>query len=331
MCECVCGLLLLLAALPAIAGPRIAPATPAAAGPAFDVQQQTALLARVGEAVALRCRVLHLADRAVSWVRSSDLQILTHAGAVFTADARVSCYEAPAGPGAGDTGSDELLGDILTSRDDAGRVTGAVHTLRIERLRMSDSGRYECQINTEPKLSLFFNLTVVAESALPVVSVRAVGTNGGAVWGARGGATRLTCEARYEVTHSSAELSADVLAALPPLRMRWLHNGITLDPQGSRGGISLDTERWAGRVVSRLTLAQLSALDAGRYTCAAADRSATLLLRLQGMDDQDYEAIESEMETMQRDQAVARVSGSPRSQRAPFSALLLLLLPLVLT
>ncbi|XP_046966680.1 uncharacterized protein LOC124534733 isoform X2 [Vanessa cardui] len=330
MCDCVCGLLLLLAALPALAGPRVAPATAAAVGPSFDVHQQTALLARVGEAVALRCRVLHLADRAVSWVRSSDLQILTHAGAVFTADARVSCSEAPAGPAIGDTGSDELLGDILTSRDDTGRVTGAVHTLRIERLRMSDSGRYECQINTEPKLSLFFNLTVV-ESALPVVSVRAVGTNGGAVWGTRGGATRLTCEARYELAHSSAELSADVLAALPPLRMRWLHDGITLDPQGSRGGISLDTERWAGRVLSRLTLAQLSALDAGRYTCAAADRSATLLLRLRGMDDQDYEAIESEMETMQRDQAVARVSGTPRSQRAPISALLLLLLPLVLT
>ncbi|XP_050350297.1 uncharacterized protein LOC126773399 isoform X2 [Nymphalis io] len=330
MCECVCVLLLLLAALPAFAGPRVAPPTAAAAGPAFDVQQQTALLARLGEAVALRCRVIRLADRAVSWVRSSDLQILTHAGAVFTADSRVSCSEAPAGPGVGDTGSDELLGDILTSRDDSSRVTGAVHTLRIERLRMSDSGRYECQINTEPKLSLFFNLTVV-ESALPVVSVRAVGTNGGAVWGTRGGATRLTCEARYEFTHSSAELSADVLAALPPLRMHWLHNGVTLDPQGSRGGISLDTERWAGRVVSRLTLAQLSALDAGRYTCAAADRSATLLLRLHGIDDQDYEAIESEVETMQRDQAVARVSGSPHSQRAPVSALLLLLLPLVLT
>lgn len=84
----------------------------------------------------------------VSWVRSSDLQILTHAGSVFTADARVSVSQAPA-----------AAREALTSRDDA--AAGAVHTLRLERLRAADAGRYECQVNTEPKMSLFFNLTVL--------------------------------------------------------------------------------------------------------------------------------------------------------------------------
>lgn len=73
----------------------------------------------------------------VSWVRSRDLQILSHAGIVFTADARVSAAAA-----------------------------GARHSLRIERLRTTDAGRYECQVNTEPKMSLFFNLTVVGEFRL---------------------------------------------------------------------------------------------------------------------------------------------------------------------
>lgn len=81
-------------------------------------------------------------------MRSSDLQILTHAGSVFTADARVSVSQAPA-----------AAREALTSRDDV--AAGAVHTLRLERLRAADAGRYECQVNTEPKMSLFFNLTVL--------------------------------------------------------------------------------------------------------------------------------------------------------------------------
>lgn len=71
-------------------------------------------------------------------MRSRDLQILSHAGAVFTADARVSAAETRAG-------------------------SGSSHVLKIERLRVADGGRYECQVNTDPKLSLFFNLTVLGK------------------------------------------------------------------------------------------------------------------------------------------------------------------------
>lgn len=82
-------------------------------------------------------------------MRSRDLQILSHAGAVFTADARVSATSG------------------VTTTSGGGHEGGAPasrHTLRIERLRTADAGRYECQVNTEPKMSLFFNLTVVGES-----------------------------------------------------------------------------------------------------------------------------------------------------------------------
>lgn len=84
---------------------------------------------------------------------------------MFTADSRVSCSEAPAGPEVteGAEATEEPY-DVLTSRDEGWQRAGSVHTLRIERLREADSGRYECQINTEPKLSLFFNLTVVGKS-----------------------------------------------------------------------------------------------------------------------------------------------------------------------
>lgn len=51
--------------------------------------------------------------------------------------------------------------------------------------------------------------------------------------------------------------------------------------QRSRGGVSLDTERWGlARVVSRLTLGELRAEDAGVYECAAVGASDTVTLTL---------------------------------------------------
>jgi hypothetical protein len=44
--------------------------------------------------------------------------------------------------------------------------------------------------------------------------------------------------------------------------------------QSVRGGVSLDTERWTWRAVSRLTLADLAPADAGRYSCALAGPAA---------------------------------------------------------
>lgn len=77
-------------------------------------------------------------------MRARDLQILAHAGAVFSADPRVGAGAAEgAGEGAG-----------------AGGVT---HTLRLRALRPADAGRYECQINTDPKLSQIYNLTVTGQ------------------------------------------------------------------------------------------------------------------------------------------------------------------------
>lgn len=57
------------------------------------------------------------------------------------------------------------------------------------------------------------------------MAVRALG-EGGAVWGAAGGAAQLACEARYEPAPAP-----ELRPALPPLRIRWTHEGETLDPQ----------------------------------------------------------------------------------------------------
>lgn len=69
----------------------------------------------------------------VSWIRSSDLHILTFGNIAFSSDARFSPQH--------------------TSESEA-------WTLKLEDARKSDSARYECQINTEPKIMYAVQLFV---------------------------------------------------------------------------------------------------------------------------------------------------------------------------
>ncbi|XP_026326247.1 uncharacterized protein LOC113234940 [Hyposmocoma kahamanoa] len=159
---------LLLLALPALAGSNTgfgagygagvagsvqAPAEGGTGGPMFATRQARVVTALDGGTATLTCRVHNIGDKTVSWVRSRDLVILSHAGQVFTSDARVS------------------------TSSDAG-----TNVLHVERLRPSDAGRYECQLNTEPKMSLFFELVIVdtmeepevmLHDQSPIVSVQA--------------------------------------------------------------------------------------------------------------------------------------------------------------
>ncbi|XP_028026667.1 zwei Ig domain protein zig-8-like [Bombyx mandarina] len=267
---CACVRLLMLAALPTLAGisrwcadGEVVSVTEGT-GPAFAPRQRDSLIAAVGQTAALECRVLRLGDKSVSWVRSSDLQILSHAGSVFTADARVSATSSRGGSG--------------SSR----------HTLRIERLRTTDAGRYECQVNMEPKMSKFFNLTVLDEP-IPVPVLKTLRE---VMHGTIGSAVTLTCEARYDPPPGALPL--------PPLEIRWQKGDQLINLQTGRGGVSLDTERWTGGAISRLTLGALRRRDSGRYSCTVLGHSATISLTV---DDQP-----SPIDAMQRDEtAVAQV------------------------
>ncbi|XP_059062674.1 hemicentin-2-like [Achroia grisella] len=280
--------LLLMAALPTLAGRGWCSvamvAVVARSSPEFT-PQSVAVVAAVHQHATLHCEIQHLADKSVSWVRSRDLQILTHSGVVFTMDGRVSTT---------------VDGNRTTSR----------HSLHIDRLRTSDAGRYECQLNTDPKMSLFFNLTVLDEP-VPETVVTLQGPP--VVRAALGGTVTLECEARYEPPPRELPL--------PPLDIHWLKDDEIIDLQSPRGGegggVWLDTERWAARAVSRLTLAALGAPAAGRYTCRAGGRAAGLTLLL----------AEGDLEAMQRDQAAAvRASPAPPPRRAHL-ALALVLVP----
>lgn len=72
----------------------------------------------------------------VSWIRKRDLHILTVGILTYTNDQRFQSLHTD--------GSDEW-------------------TLKVTSPQVRDSGTYECQVSTEPKISQAFNLQVVGE------------------------------------------------------------------------------------------------------------------------------------------------------------------------
>lgn len=78
----------------------------------------------------------------VMWLRSSDLQILTVGDITFTQDSRFHI----------DHTDDDSWGLIIKNADH------------------KDAGRYECQINTDPKMKRYVNLVVKGKRIVYVVN-----------------------------------------------------------------------------------------------------------------------------------------------------------------
>ncbi|PZC84049.1 hypothetical protein B5X24_HaOG206395 [Helicoverpa armigera] len=190
--------------------------TESVAQPYFDNATKRDYTAAVGQPAYLHCRVKNLGDRAVSWIRKRDLHILTVGVHTYSSDARFAALHTD--------GSNEW-------------------TLRVAPAQPRDSGSYECQVSTEPKISLSFRLTVVVSKAEilsgPELFVRA------------GSDINLTCIARH--------------APDPPSFIYW-YRGSNVVNYAQRGGISVETEQRTR--TSRLLIARASPRDSGNYTCA---------------------------------------------------------------
>ncbi|XP_069952329.1 kin of IRRE-like protein 1 [Cherax quadricarinatus] len=113
----------------------------------------------VGHKATLPCRVLHLGNKDVSWIRQRDLHILTLGIFTYTTDNRFKVYHPP------DTEQWDLEIIPVTFRD---------------------AGVYECQVSTSPKVSLPIVLGVEA-----VQQARIEGP--AEVYIQKGSTIRLTC------------------------------------------------------------------------------------------------------------------------------------------
>ncbi|XP_042211029.1 carcinoembryonic antigen-related cell adhesion molecule 1-like [Homarus americanus] len=118
-------------------------------------------------------------------------------------------------------------------------------TLEIGAALTNDSGVYECQVNTRPKLSRPVTLTVQAAGAVILGPAE--------LYIKTGSTLVLTCTA--------------TLHPLAHAKVEWQHNGTQVTISGPRGGVSIHTEAGVGVVTSRLSVVRAAPGDAGNYTC----------------------------------------------------------------
>lgn len=183
--------------------------------PHFDSSISTRVIGSLGRAVFLHCHINNLGDRAVTWMRQHDSHVLTVGLYTYTTDQRYTA---------------------LRSDDDQ------LWSLRIAAAQISDSGVYECQVATEPKISRIYTLQIVDSRA--VID----------------GPTEV-----HMVSGSSIHLNCSVVGAPdPPKRIYWYRDHDMMN-YSARGGISLITNKKRGK--SSLLVTHAMPSDSGNYTC----------------------------------------------------------------
>ncbi|XP_071533341.1 zwei Ig domain protein zig-8-like [Panulirus ornatus] len=186
--------------------------------PEFDETLPNNITVMEGEPAVLPCVVTKLRGRSVSWIRQRDLHVISANELTFTSDDRF-----------------KVVIDNLTSS----------YMLEVAAALRNDSGIYECQVNTRPKLSRPVTLTV---------QVPAARIPGPRELFIRSGSTLvLSCTA---LLHPDAISKVD-----------WLHNQTKVSIAGPRGGVSIHTEKAGQLLSSKLSVVKVAARDAGNYTC----------------------------------------------------------------
>ncbi|XP_064082266.1 lachesin-like [Macrobrachium nipponense] len=167
----------------------------------------------VDQTAYLHCHVAQLGDEAqVSWIRKRDLHVLSSGVVVFASDQRFR----------------------VLHPEDSDRWT-----LQIKYAQIRDAGIYECQVNTEPKISMSYFLSVV-EARATILGPKIVKA---------GSTVNLTCVINQPSSQSL---------------VYWYHNREILDYEGS---VSINTKADGEQTTSRLTITKATTKHSGNYTC----------------------------------------------------------------
>jgi len=102
-------------------------------GPYFDPENTKNITSVTGARALLNCRVYNLGNRTVSWIRLSDLNLLTVGRYTYTSDLRFEGIHQKYSPD---------------------------WKLVLNGARISDSGLYECQVSTTPHISRLMSLKI---------------------------------------------------------------------------------------------------------------------------------------------------------------------------
>ncbi|KAG7177697.1 zwei Ig domain protein zig-8-like [Homarus americanus] len=171
------------------------------------------LTALEGQSAYIHCRVAQLGDKKVSWIRRRDLHVLTSGVHTFASDQRFMALHADRSEN---------------------------WTLHIRFSQVRDSGEYQCQVNTDPRISMIFFLHVQEAATLM-----------------DGSDQRYV---RQAAPYSSCSTS---IASQPPGLLYWYRDAEILQ-QGGRVNISTHLEN---ETVSKLVIDGARVTDSGNYTC----------------------------------------------------------------
>ncbi|XP_063874535.1 uncharacterized protein LOC135107969 [Scylla paramamosain] len=180
----------------------------------------TNVTAVLGHRASLPCQVKNLGPKDVSWIRQRDLHILTVGIFTYTSDDRFKVFHP------------EETEDWF---------------LEISSVTFRDSGVYECQVSTSPKVSLPIHLTVLAVQQAEIPGPHEVFIQ-------HGSTISLQCEVRAGVEAVGL--------------VRWYHGDKPLNYSSPRGGISMEVEKTPTMTTSKLYITRAVKADTGNYTCA---------------------------------------------------------------
>uniref|UniRef100_A0A336LY99 CSON004974 protein n=1 Tax=Culicoides sonorensis TaxID=179676 RepID=A0A336LY99_CULSO len=203
-----------------------------------------------GQTVILSCKVANLDDRMVLWMRAVDLTVLTVGDITFTQDRRISS-EFP-------HGGENSWGLI------------------IKNVQHTDAGRYECQINTEPKMKRYVNLVVKEHQQMdtPFYGTQIFGSKEQVVKPHT--SVTLTCKS-IVLESKGIDGSQNQYTSKS---ITWAKNDQLLNEKMSRGGVLIETEHNSPTVISKLTLAMVTGDDSGIYTCKSSAGSDSIQLHV---------------------------------------------------
>ncbi|XP_076033802.1 uncharacterized protein LOC143020847 [Oratosquilla oratoria] len=182
--------------------------------------------ASVGLMTNLSCGVRNLDNSRVSWIRRSDLHVLTTGSTTYTSDDRFEARHQEGSP---------------------------YWVLVLRRPVTRDSGVYECQVSTQPKMYRRFTLTV-REPRAEIAGASEVFMRAG----------------------SDINVTCVVIGAPRGTPIQWYHSlplppgtvgeNVQLVSEGGRGGVQLVTDKHSG--TSWLLVTSATWRDAGTYSCA---------------------------------------------------------------
>jgi len=224
------------------------------------------LTAAPGTTVVLPCRVLYIGSASLSWIKQPQLTVLSSGNTLFSSSPRLRLLHSPGSPD---------------------------WNLQIGPLVSEDEGSYECQANTEPKLSRKVQLSVKAGSQGkageskgpgPALALQGVSSMG------RLQRTEILAPDTMRVFEGGTATLECVVTEheVAPPNFTWYILGEPLDFSHHRGGILLQTEKKKRSSASRLTITRMTLSDSGAYTCCPAGaKNATVHIEVKEVQNRN--------------------------------------------